>query len=89
MKSLLLQFIPIISEAINMKIQYDSEVDALSITFIETTVTTQHLANDIAIDYDADGHIAGIEILDAVKNFGNKHIFNKIELEQIGFNNMF
>jgi len=72
-----------------MKIQYDSEIDALSITFIDTTVTTQHLAEDIAIDYDADGHIAGIEILDAKKNFGNRQIFNKVELEQVGLSSVF
>ena len=35
-----------------MKISYDAEVDALSITFRETTVTTKHLAEGIAADYD-------------------------------------
>jgi len=38
------------------------EVDALYIRFIETTVTTQHVAEEIAVDYAADGRIAGIEI---------------------------
>ena len=40
-----------------MKIIYDREVDALSITFQETTVTTQHLAEGIAIDYDQNSHL--------------------------------
>ena len=53
-----------------MRITYDSEVDALYIRFIETTVTTKHLAEGIAADYDAEGRLAGIEILDAVKRFG-------------------
>lgn len=35
-----------------MKISYDAEVDALSITFRETTVTTKHLGEGIATDYD-------------------------------------
>lgn len=48
-----------------MRITYDQEVDALYIRFIETTVTTQHIAEGIAVDYDADDKIAGIEILDA------------------------
>jgi uncharacterized protein YuzE len=48
-----------------MTISYDSEVDALYIRFIETTVTTEHLAEGIAVDYAADGRMAGIEILDA------------------------
>ena len=47
-----------------MRITYDPEVDALSIRFRETTVTTRHLAEGLAADYDAEGHLAGIEILD-------------------------
>lgn len=38
-----------------MKISYDAEVDALSITSQETTVTTKHLAEGIAADYDSKG----------------------------------
>jgi uncharacterized protein YuzE len=45
-------------------------VDALSITFRETTVTTKHLAEGIAADYDSEGRLAGLEILDAQKRFG-------------------
>jgi len=52
-----------------MRITYDAEVDALYIRFIETTVTTEHVAEGIAVDYAADGRIAGIEILDAHKRF--------------------
>ena len=43
-----------------MKITYDSEADALYIRFLETTVTTHHVAEGIAVDYDAEGKIAGI-----------------------------
>ena len=39
-----------------MKISYDAEVDALSIIFRETTVTTKHLAEGIAADYDSKGN---------------------------------
>jgi len=35
-----------------MNISYDAEVDALSIAFRETTVTTKHLAEGISADYD-------------------------------------
>ncbi len=48
-----------------MKITYDREADALYISFKETPVTTQHPSEGVAFDYDADGHLAGIEILDA------------------------
>ncbi|MBW4644122.1 MAG: DUF2283 domain-containing protein [Goleter apudmare HA4340-LM2] len=67
-----------------MKISYDAEVDALSITFCETTVTTQHLAEGIAADYDAEGQLAGIEILDAVKRFGGQETLCQVIIEGIG-----
>lgn len=67
-----------------MKISYDAEVDALSITFRETTVTTKHLAEGIAADYDSDGRLAGIEILDAVKRFGDQDTLRHVVLEGIG-----
>jgi uncharacterized protein YuzE len=67
-----------------MKITYDPEVDALSITFRETTVTTKHLAEGIAADYDAEGKLAGLEILDAVKRFGGRETLRQVILEGIG-----
>ena len=67
-----------------MKISYDPEVDALSIIFRDTTVTTQHLAEGIAGEYDAEGRLAGIEILDAVKRFGGQETLRQVVLEGIG-----
>ena len=58
-----------------MRITYDTEVDALYIRFIETTVTTQHVVEGIAVDYSADGRVAGMEILDARKRFGDQEVF--------------
>ena len=66
-----------------MKITYDSEVDALYIRFKETSVTTEHLAEGIAVDYDADGLLAGIEILDAIKRLGDPQVFKQVILEDI------
>jgi uncharacterized protein YuzE len=66
-----------------MRITYDAEVDALYIRFIETTVTTQHVAEGIAVDYAADGRVAGIEILDARKRFGDPAVFRRVVLEDI------
>lgn len=66
-----------------MKITYDREVDALYIRFRETTVTTQHLAEGISADYDADKRLVGIEILDAVKRLGDKSVFKQVVLEDI------
>jgi uncharacterized protein YuzE len=69
---------------LDMKIAYDSEVDALSITFIETTVTIQHLAEGIAADYDQDGKLAGIEILDVRQRLGGLDVFRQLIIEGIG-----
>jgi len=66
-----------------MKITYDREVDALYIRFKETTVTTEHLAEGIAADYDADGHLAGIEILDAMQRLGDPTVFRQVILEDV------
>ena len=66
-----------------MKITYDREVDALYIRFKETTVTTKHLEEGISADYDADGRLAGIEILDAVKRLGDPQVFRQVILEDI------
>ena len=66
-----------------MKITYDQEVDALYIEFKETSVTTKHLAEGIAADYDADGHLAGLEILDALKRLGDPNVFRQVILEDV------
>ncbi|OIN98689.1 hypothetical protein AUJ66_00295 [Candidatus Desantisbacteria bacterium CG1_02_38_46] len=67
-----------------MRITYDSEVDVLYIHFIEATVTTKHVTEGVAVDYDSEGRIAGVEILDAVKKFGDdKDVFRKVTLEDV------
>jgi uncharacterized protein YuzE len=66
-----------------MRITYDAEVDAMSIVFRETPVTTKQVAEGIAIEYDREGLIAGIEVLDAVKRFGGVDTLQKITLEGI------
>jgi len=66
-----------------VRITYDSEVDALYIRFIETTVTTKHVADGVAVDYAADGRIAGIEVLDARKRFGDEQILRRVVLEDL------
>lgn len=68
-----------------MRITYDPTVDALYIRFEEGTVTTKHLAEGIAVDYDARGRLAGIEILDAIRRFGgDASTLKRVTLEEIG-----
>jgi uncharacterized protein YuzE len=67
-----------------MKIRYDAEVDALSITFQDTTVTTAELAEGIAAEYDAHGQLVGLEVLDAAKRLGGASVLRQVILEGVG-----
>jgi uncharacterized protein YuzE len=67
-----------------MRISYDAEVDALSITFREAPSSSKHLAEGIAADYDAGGRLVGIEILDAVRRFGDGDTLRQVIVEGIG-----
>lgn len=66
-----------------MTISYDSQADALYIGFIDTSVTTKHVAEGIAVDYAADGRIAGIEILDARVRLHDPEVFRRVVLEDV------
>lgn len=67
-----------------MKISYDKEVDALSIVFAETTVTTKQLAEGIAADFDRVGRLVGLEILDASSRLGSDETFRTLEVAGVG-----
>ncbi len=48
-----------------MKIKYDKEIDALYIEFGKSRVyKTSEKSNNVLIDYDKNGRVLGIEILD-------------------------
>ena len=67
-----------------MKLSYDPEVDALSIIFRETTTTAKLLGEGIAVEYDRYGRLAGIEVLDAMKRFGDAESLRHVIVEGIG-----
>ncbi len=67
-----------------MKILYDKQADALSIIFTETTVTTKELGEGIAVELDSEGRLAGIEILNALKRFGDRDALRQVVFEGIG-----
>ena len=66
-----------------MKITCDRDVDALYIRFKETTVTTKHVDDGIALDYDAAHRLAGIEILDAALRLANPEALKHVVLETV------
>lgn len=55
-----------------MKITYDPEVDVLRILFSNTTIEeSDEDKPGVILNYDKDGNIIGIEILDASKRMEN------------------
>lgn len=67
-----------------MRISYDAEVDALSIIFRDTTVTTRDLADGVTGEFDAGGRLVGIEILDASACLGGPSTLRQVVLEGVG-----
>lgn len=55
----------------------------LYIGFKDTTVTTKRLDDDIAIDYDEKGEIAGIEVLSASRRLMSEETPPRIILENL------
>ncbi len=66
-----------------MHIRYDPEVDALSVIFRETTVTTRKLAEGIVAEYDAQDQLVGLEILDAGLRLDGPSILREVTLEGV------
>jgi uncharacterized protein YuzE len=55
-----------------MKVTYDPEVDALRILFSAAPIEeSDEDRPGVIIDYDKDGNVVGIEILDASKRMDN------------------
>ena len=67
-----------------MKITYDPEVDALSIRFQGGTMTSKHPSEGVALDYDAEGRLTAIEILDASRHFGDLVAIRQMTFEELG-----
>ena len=58
-----------------MNITYDRQVDALYIRLTETKpVRGVDIEEGVTVDVDAQGHIVGIEILDASERLGKEQL---------------
>jgi uncharacterized protein YuzE len=65
-----------------VKIRYDPNVDALYIELRKAQVETVHWSDNVAADYDDEGHLCGIEILDASKEIGDLDALKSLEFKQ-------
>jgi len=62
-----------------MRIKYDNKLDILYVTFSnETIYESDEDKKGIILDYSAQGHIVGIEVLNASKQVSNPE---KVEYE--------
>ncbi len=60
-----------------MKIEYDREADALYVRFREEHPEDNlDIEEGVTIDVDKEGHIIGIEILDASRRIGVESLVN-------------
>jgi uncharacterized protein YuzE len=65
-----------------MKVTYDPEVDVLRIIFSNTPVEeSDEDKPGVILDYDKDGNIVGLEILDASKRMENPRLVEYAVLE--------
>jgi uncharacterized protein YuzE len=52
-----------------MKVSYDPETDAMHVTLLETPVLeSEEVRPGVVLDYDAEGRVVGMEILNVKKN---------------------
>ncbi|MBI2171264.1 MAG: DUF2283 domain-containing protein [Chloroflexi bacterium] len=64
-----------------MKIEYDQEADALYIQFREEhPADNVDIEEGVTVDMDGEGHIIGLEVLDASKRFGLENVL-KVSVE--------
>ena len=60
-----------------MKIEYDKEVDALYILLRDVQpADTKDIDEGVTVDVDEEGHIIGLEILNATTKLGWESILN-------------
>jgi uncharacterized protein YuzE len=67
-----------------MKVTYDSEVDVLRVLFSNAPIEeSDEDKPGVILDYDKNGNIVGVEILDAQKRLGGKENVREVELEGV------
>jgi uncharacterized protein YuzE len=60
-----------------MKIEYSKAADALYVYFREEYVDkSKEIEEGVVVDFDKDGHIVGIEILDASQRLRPRELVN-------------
>ena len=67
----------------SVRITHDKEADALHIAFGEGPAIVEEVAEGIALDWDSEGRLLGIEILDASKRLADPEALRRFALEAL------
>jgi uncharacterized protein YuzE len=60
-----------------MKIEFSKEADAVYIYFKEDFVAkSKEIEDGVIVDFDSDGHLVGLEVLDVSKRFKLSDLVN-------------
>jgi uncharacterized protein YuzE len=67
-----------------VQIEYDQKADAMYIWLRKAKYDiSEELAENVIIDLDKNGHIIGIEVLDASKKLGKELVNNILQTENV------
>ena len=65
-----------------MKITYDAQADAAYIYLTDKvkSLDTRHVDEDIALDFDGDGRLVGVEVLDAYERLDMDQLLPRVQV---------
>ena len=68
-----------------MRVRVDRAADAVYLNLTDAVILeSEEVADGIVVDYDADGRIIGVEILDASRRTGNPDVLADLSFELPG-----
>ena len=68
-----------------MRVRVDRTADAVYLNLTDATILeSEEVADGIVVDYDAEGRIVGVEILDASKRAGDPEALKEMSFELPG-----
>ncbi len=68
-----------------MRIRVDQKADAVYVNLTDRAIEgSEEIAEGIVVDYDAEGRIVGIEILDAAKRTADPTVLQQFSLDVPG-----
>jgi uncharacterized protein YuzE len=68
-----------------MRVRVDQSADAVYVNLSDASIVeSEEVADGIVVDFDAEGRIVGVEILDASKRTGNPEALEDFSFELPG-----